>query len=72
MYGRPGSPDPGHPRSESLPFEVLVPQAKKEDDAEDDGGEKDLADVVVKNLLIGVRGVVEDRFFVARCFTGDD
>jgi len=49
-----------------------VPQAKKEDDAEDDGGEKDLADVVVKNLLIGVRGVVEDRFFVARCFTGDD
>jgi len=49
-----------------------VTQAKKEDDAEDDGGEKDLADVVVENLLVGVGGVVENWFFVGRWFTGGD
>ena len=29
-------------------------EAEKQDDAEDDGGEKDLGDVVVEDLLIGL------------------
>jgi hypothetical protein len=47
-------------------------QAKKEDDAEDDGGEKNLSDVIVEDLLVGVRGIVEVGFFLPGCFWADD
>jgi len=40
---------------------LLVMHAEQEDDAEDDGGEKDLSDMVVEDLLIRVRGVADAR-----------
>jgi hypothetical protein len=39
-------------------------QAQQEDDAEDDGGEENLSDVVIEDLLVGV--------FLSECFAAGD
>jgi hypothetical protein len=39
-------------------------QAKQQNDAKYDGGKENLRDVIVENLLIGLRGVVEIGFFL--------
>jgi hypothetical protein len=38
---------------------LLVVEAEEKDDAEDDRSQKDLTDVIVQDLLIGVGGVAE-------------
>jgi len=43
-------------------------ETNQDDNPKDDGGEKDLADVVVEYLLVGVGGVAGDGFAV-RCFS---
>jgi hypothetical protein len=55
-----------------LPSELgdLAVKAEQEDCADDDGGKKDLADMVVEYLLIGVGGVAEVGFFLAGRFGG--
>jgi hypothetical protein len=47
-------------------------QAQQDDDAEDDGGEENLSDVVIEDLLVGVRGVVKVRVFLSECFAAED
>jgi hypothetical protein len=42
----------------------------KQNYGEDDGGEEDFSDVVVEDLLVGVRGVTEG-FVPAGYFRGD-
>ena len=47
-------------------------KTEQKDDAENNGRQKNLADMVVENLLVGIRGVTDVGFFRARCFAGDD
>jgi hypothetical protein len=43
---------------------VLTVEADEENNAKDDRGEKDLGDAIVKDSLIGLRGVEEVGFFL--------
>jgi len=48
----------------------LVMQTKEKDCADNDGGQKDLTDVVVKDLLVRGGGITEVGFFFAGRFGG--
>jgi hypothetical protein len=47
-------------------------KAKQEDNAEDDGGEKNLSNVVIEDLLVGVGRVMKVGVLLRRCFVVDD
>jgi hypothetical protein len=47
-------------------------KAQQNNNAEDDGSEEDLSDVVVEDLLVGIRGVAESGVFLIRSFSWDD
>jgi hypothetical protein len=47
-------------------------QPEQEDDSEDDGGEENLADMIVENLLIGVGSVAEGELLLNWRFSGAD
>jgi len=51
---------------------ILVTEAEQQDNPEDDRCEKDLTDVIIENLLVGIGGIAERSFFLTRCFRGDD
>jgi hypothetical protein len=46
----------------------LVMETKQEYHTKNDSRQKDLADVKVQYLLVGARGVAENRFFLSRRF----
>jgi hypothetical protein len=50
--------------SDGSSCQPLVVKADQQDDSEDYGGEKDLRNMVVKNLLIRLRGVPKFGFFL--------
>ena len=47
-------------------------QAQQEDDAEDDGREENLSDVVVEDLLIRIRGLLNVGILLPGYFAADD
>jgi hypothetical protein len=51
---------------------LLVMQPKENDHAKDDGGEQDLSDMVVEDLLVGVGGVAEACLLLSQRFIAGD
>ena len=50
----------------------LVMETEQEHNTKNDRRQKDLADVKVQYLLVGVRGVAENGFLLIPCFTSSN